>query len=170
MRTKTQMRSATHAASAKKSAVALRSRIMCSVRRRDTDIELSVKELLESLRISVEAQPKDLPGQPDFVSRKRKWAIFVHGCFWHGHRNCSVTKGGQAGRLPATNRSMWAKKLERNRRRDQSVVRQLNRLGYRTLTVWGCDTRDPPRLLRRLRQFVALSAIERDLPLGRHAK
>jgi DNA mismatch endonuclease (patch repair protein) len=165
MRTKPKTRSATNVAYAEKNAAALRSRIMRSVRRRGTDIELSVNELLKSLRISDQQQPEHHPGQPDFASQK-KWAIFVHGCFWHGHRNCDVTKGGLAGRLPATNKTMWAARFERSQRRDRRVVRQLNRLGCRTLTVWGCET----RALARLRRFVGLPPLRMRSPLCRRAK
>jgi DNA mismatch endonuclease (patch repair protein) len=93
---------------------------------------------------------KDVPGRPDFVFAKRRKVIFVHGCFWHLHR-CRF------GRVvPRTNARFWAEKRAGNVARDRKVRRRLNRLGWRVLTVWECQTRRPERLAARLAAFLAL--------------
>lgn len=72
---------------------------------------------------------RDLPGSPDIANRRGKWAIFVHGCFWHAHARCSRAS------LPRRNRLIWKAKLAENRLRDQRVRRGLRRLGFRVVTI-----------------------------------
>jgi DNA mismatch endonuclease (patch repair protein) len=78
------------------------------------------------------------------ANRRRGWAVFVHGCFWHAHAGCPRAT------LPKRNRQFWVDKLAANRRRDERSLRDLRQLGYRTLVVWECETgRRLPSLLRR---------------------
>jgi DNA mismatch endonuclease (patch repair protein) len=95
-----------------------------------------------------------LPGSPDLSNQGKKWAIFVHGCFWHGHRNCSKTKGGKAGRIPVANKTFWEEKISTNRTRDARKAQELRRIGYRVLTVWECDVKNAVRLERKLTAFL----------------
>lgn len=86
-----------------------------------------------------------LPGNPDFVWLKFKIALFVDGCFWHGH-NCgrNVT--------PKTNAKAWRDKIERNQARDQRVVRSLRQLGWKVIRIWECRlAKEPDRCLRRIK-------------------
>jgi DNA mismatch endonuclease (patch repair protein) len=128
--------------------------MMRAVGQRYTEEERLVGTLLRQLHSRFRANVRSLPGSPDFANRARKWAIFVHGCFWHGHLNCRVTKGGGSGRVPVRNAGYWSRKLDDNRRRDRAKAARLRRLGFRVLTVWGCQLRDRDRVLRALRSFL----------------
>src|SRR5262245_59277856 len=136
--------------------IATRSRIMRAVRQRGTDVELRVRRAVNALRIRWGANAASLPGSPDLANVRRRWAIFVHGCFWHGHRNCQKTKGGANGRIPASNRGFWSAKLSANRERDARKARELRCLGFRVLTIWECESRDSVRLERKLRRFFSM--------------
>lgn len=123
-----------------------RSFIMRSVRSRDTGPEMIVRSVLHGLGLRFSLQRKDLPGRPDIVLRRHKTAVFVHGCFWHGH-SCAK------GRLPKTRLDFWGPKIERNRNRDAESVKMLKKLGWRVLTIWQCQTKDTDRLAVRLTKF-----------------
>lgn len=74
-----------------------------------------------------------LPGKPDIVFGRYRTVVFVHGCFWHGHKGCpSYT-------VPKTNVEFWTKKVERNRERDQEMWRRLEALGWKVIVVWECQ-------------------------------
>jgi DNA mismatch endonuclease (patch repair protein) len=116
---------------------------MKSVRREDTSPELAVRRYLHASGLRYTLHRADLPGRPDIVLPARRSAVFVHGCFWHGH-------GCAHGAVPArTNAAFWAAKIARNRERDRRQVRQLRRLGWQVETVWECQL-DRPRLLYAL--------------------
>lgn len=76
---------------------------------------------------------KQLPGTPDIVFPKYKTAVFVNGCFWHGHKGCKYSH------LPSTNLEYWEKKIADNLERDERKTRKLEKLGYRVLIVWQCQ-------------------------------
>lgn len=135
---------------------AKRSAMMRAVRQKDTGPERAVRELLLELGVHYRRNHPSLPGRPDFANRSRGWALFVHGCFWHGHRNCLKTKGGRAGRVPATNTEFWSAKIEANRNRDARRSSDLEELNLRVLTVWECELRDLTKLRRKLRRFLAV--------------
>lgn len=128
--------------------------MMRAVGQRDTSAERAAGRILRELGVRYRLNHPGLPGRPDFANRCRGWAIFVHGCFWHGHRNCQKTKGGRTGRVPASNRPYWSAKIDANRERDRRKSRQLRLLGLRVLVVWECELRNPERLRTKLREFV----------------
>jgi DNA mismatch endonuclease (patch repair protein) len=134
-----------------------RSEMMRAVGQRDTKPERAVREMLRGHGFRYRRNHPGLPGRPDFANRTKGWAIFVHGCFWHGHRDCKKTKGGRSGRVPATNSEFWAAKIEANRERDARKTRQLRGLGLRVLTVWECELRDRAVLGRKLERFLERS-------------
>jgi len=109
-----------------------RSRIMRRVKSQDTRPEMLVRRVLHNLGFRYRLHRKDLPGSPDIVFGSRKLAVFVNGCFWHGH---SCARGN---RLPATNTPYWRRKISTNRKRDARNRRRLNRLGWSVITVWEC--------------------------------
>ena len=111
-----------------------RSRMMAAVRSKDTAPELDIRRCLFRLGFRYRLHSGRLPGKPDMVFPKYRAAVFVNGCFWHNH-NCSF------GRLPATRRLWWKRKLEGNRKRDANVLSSLHRAGWRTLVVWECSVR-----------------------------
>lgn len=117
-----------------------RSALMKRVRRSNTAPEQQVAAILRELGIRVRRNVKGLPGTPDFANQRRNLAIFVHGCFWHGHSGCKQAT------LPKSNTAFWRVKIESNRRRDRRKATELRRLGFRVITVWSCR----PERLRRL--------------------
>ena len=91
---------------------------------------------------------KDLPGKPDIVLPKYEAVIFVNGCFWHHHPGCPKSK------LPSTHLTFWRRKIDANMARDARNRADLERTGWRVLTVWQCETRDAVSLASRLRSFL----------------
>lgn len=113
-----------------------RSQMMAGIRSKNTTPELKVRKWLHARGYRYRLHKKDLPGTPDIVFTKRKLAIFVHGCFWHKHENCHLVK------IPSTRREWWQEKLERNAVRDKLSIEQLEKLGWKTLIIWECETRN----------------------------
>ncbi|HUT57578.1 MAG TPA: very short patch repair endonuclease [Phycisphaerae bacterium] len=128
---------------------AKRSEIMSRVRTRRTAPEDAVAAMLRRLRVRFRRNVKSLPGNPDLVLVGARTAIFVHGCFWHGHPNCSRAT------LPKTNRAFWKRKITGNRRRDARSATMLRKQGWHVVTVWQCRLRRPDRVLNRLRRLLA---------------
>lgn len=121
---------------------------MSRVRQKNTKPEVRLRQWLHAAGYRFRLHRKDLPGTPDIVMPGRKTAVFVHGCFWHGH-DC------KAGALPATNTEFWANKIDKNRRRDEAAVARLEELGWRPVQVWECELRDRAALEARLRSEIA---------------
>lgn len=109
-----------------------RSRIMRSVKQRDTAPELLLRRALHRAGGRYRLHVRSLPGSPDIVFPRRKLAVFVHGCFWHAH-DCP------AGRPPATRTDYWIPKLRANKARDARKVAELEASGWRVETIWACD-------------------------------
>lgn len=126
-----------------------RSRLMSRVKGRDTKPELVVRKMLHAMGYRFRLQRRDLPGRPDIVLPRHSKAIFVHGCFWHGHPDCPRSK------RPESNTEFWDQKLSRNVERDKRNLRDLERLGWQVLTVWECETRKPDVLRRKIEEFMA---------------
>jgi DNA mismatch endonuclease, patch repair protein len=99
--------------------------------------------MLAKGRVKVVRNVRSLPGSPDLALPWFRIAVFVHGCFWHGH-SC------RRGALPTTRPRFWAQKIEGNQRRDRRVRRRLRALGWRTFVIWECRTRDSSALQRRV--------------------
>ena len=126
-----------------------RSAVMRQVPGKNSSIELAVRKLLTGLGLRYRLHRKDLPGSPDVVLAGRRLAIFVHGCFWHGH-DCK-----RGARAPKTNADYWTAKIARNRARDAATTQALDAMGWRTETVWECELKDRPALEARLRALTA---------------
>jgi DNA mismatch endonuclease (patch repair protein) len=124
-----------------------RSRLMARIGPRDTLPELRVRSLLHRLGYRFRLHRRDLPGTPDIALPSRTKAIFVHGCFWHGHA-CKV------GKMPKTRTGYWGPKIVANRERDARKRRQLTAVGWRSIVVWECETKDEIRLARKLGRFL----------------
>ncbi|WP_296600820.1 very short patch repair endonuclease [Phenylobacterium sp.] len=122
-----------------------RSAVMRRVKGRDTTPEMKVRRALTKLGARYRLHRKDLPGNPDIVMPGRKLAIFVHGCFWHGH-DCV-----RGSRVPKQNRDYWVAKVGRNVARDARNGEALAALGWRVETIWECDLKDAAALEERLR-------------------
>lgn len=91
---------------------------------------------------------KSLPGKPDLVFPSRHKVIFVHGCFWHGHEGCRLS------RTPKTNADFWLAKLVANRERDARIITELDALGWTSLTVWQCELRDPEAISVKIHEYL----------------
>lgn len=111
-----------------------RSRLMSRIRSKDTGPELLVRRLLHARGFRYRLHVRDMAGKPDLVFPKYRAAIFVSGCFWHGH-DCPLF------RLPGTRPDFWRDKIERNRANDRRAVERLSSAGWRILTVWECALR-----------------------------
>jgi DNA mismatch endonuclease, patch repair protein len=129
-----------------------RSAVMRRVKGRDTAPELTVRRLLWRLGARYRLHRKDLPGRPDIALPGRRLAIFVHGCFWHGH-DCA-----RGARVPKANRDYWLGKVARNQDRDAHARARLEAMGWKVMVVWECGIKDPESLEQALRAALAGSA------------
>ncbi|PAX06528.1 very short patch repair endonuclease [Sphingomonas lenta] len=132
-----------------------RPEIMARVRGRDTGPEMVIRRTLHAMGYRYRVQARGLPGRPDVAFTRRRAAIFVHGCFWHGH-DCA-----RGARAPKANAEFWRAKLDRNRARDAAALDALAALGWRALVVWECGLRDREALAGRLRAFLGPVRVER---------
>jgi DNA mismatch endonuclease, patch repair protein len=121
-----------------------RSAVMRAVKSRDTKPELAVRKMLRALAPGYRLHRADLPGKPDIVYAGRRLAIFVHGCFWHGH-DCP-----RGARSPKDNADYWRAKIARNRTRDADAVTRLEAMGWRALVIFECALKEPAALKARL--------------------
>lgn len=121
-----------------------RSRLLARVRQRGTAAELAVGVVLRRLGLSYRKNVRSLPGSPDFANRRRRWAVFVQGCFWHAHTGC------RRATTPRANREFWIAKFARNRGRDAEAVRALRRMGFRVVLIWECELEDAERHLSKV--------------------
>ena len=106
---------------------------MSNIHSKDTTPEVLLRNGLWHLGFRYRINDKHLPGRPDIVLPKYRTAIFVHGCFWHGHKNCSKYS------TPKSNTDYWTAKISRNQQRDQEVWRQLVAKGWFVTIVWECQ-------------------------------
>ena len=126
----------------------LRSERMSRVRDRDSKAEMIVRRLVYSLGYRYRLHITTLPGKPDIVLSRRRKIIFLHGCFWHRHKDCALA------RLPKSRLDFWIPKLERNRERDIEVMRVLKDQGWSVLVVWECEVSNKARLTEKLTNFL----------------
>lgn len=119
-------------------------RRMTQQRQADTRPELAVRSLLHRLGYRFRKSNRDLPGSPDAASRSRRWAVFVHGCFWHQHPGCPRAT------VPKRNRQFWKDKFAANKKRDQRVEKELRDADYNVVVVWECEVEDLELLATRL--------------------
>src|SRR5438876_11355400 len=110
-----------------------RSRCMSAIHSKNTSPEMVLRWLLYRLGYRYRVNCGSLPGKPDLVFPSRRKVVFIHGCFWHRHK----CKAGSS--IPLTRRTFWVTKLTRNKKRDARQIRQLRKLGWRSLVVWQCQ-------------------------------
>lgn len=128
---------------------------MQSVKTKNTEPELKLRKALFAVGYRFRLHSKDLPGRPDIVFPGRKKAVFVHGCFWHGH-DCNK------GRASKSRTEYWGPKLEANRARDAQNLCDLEERGWETLVVWQCELSDMDNVLIRLGTFLGRPSIPID--------
>ncbi|MCY4623465.1 MAG: DNA mismatch endonuclease Vsr [Chloroflexi bacterium] len=120
-----------------------RSENMKRIRAYNTTPELSVRKLLHGLGYRFRLHRSDLPGRPDVTLSRYRAALFVNGCFWHGH-------GCRRGRMPKSNLSYWLPKIQRNQERDRKNYDALIKSGWNPVIVWECEVKDQDSLKNRL--------------------
>ena len=120
-------------------APAVRSRMMAGITGKNTKPEIAVRKALHRMGYRFRLHSKRLPGKPDLVFPKHQAAVFVNGCFWHGH-DCHLF------RLPATRSDFWREKIEANRKRDARNRERLRDEGWRVAEIWECAIRGRDRL------------------------
>ena len=138
-----------------------RSEMMSGIRGKNTKPELLVRSMLFKAGYRFRLHRKDLPGTPDIVMPGRHVAIFIHGCFWHRHRDCSLA------RLPKSNAEFWKTKLTGNEQRDQTKYSELASLGWRVLVIWECvirRQRDADRLVESITGWIESGSQYAELP------
>lgn len=106
---------------------------MSHIHSASTKPELRLRHALWNQGFRYRINVKNLPGSPDIVFPKYRTIVFVHGCFWHGHKNCKTSH------IPETNTDFWTAKVARNQERDQKVWRQLEAKGWSVIIVWECE-------------------------------
>lgn len=127
---------------------------MGRIKGRDTRPEWRVRDILKRLGCRYRLQYPKLPGKPDFAFPGRRKVIWVHGCFWHRHDNCSLA------RLPKGRQDFWVPKLEDNRSRDLTNQESVRQMGWEVLVVWECELRHLSALESRLRDFLETNEVD----------
>jgi DNA mismatch endonuclease (patch repair protein) len=115
-----------------------RSEVMSKIRSKDTGIETQVRKWLYSKGFRYRKNYPGLPGHPDIVLHKYKTVIFVHGCFWHHHKNCRYAY------VPKTRTEFWMNKINGNVERDKRTIEQLREMDWNVIVVWECELKKNP--------------------------
>lgn len=105
---------------------------MSRIKGKDTKPEMLVRKFLHAKGYRYKLHDKSLPGKPDIVLPKYRTVIFVHGCFWHGHKNCKYFK------IPKTRTKWWTDKINRNKANDEKAIKALKKDGWKVIAVWEC--------------------------------
>lgn len=126
-----------------------RRRLMRRIGRENTAPEIVVRQAMHQAGLRFRLHPHDLPGSPDIVLPGRRVAVFVHGCFWHGH-DC------RAGRVPKTRTEYWKAKFARNAERDAQVKSALQADDWTVVVIWECQVKRPDELGRIVAEIAAL--------------
>ena len=128
-----------------------RSRCMSRIRSQGMKPELAVRSMVHRLGYRFRLHRRDMAGRPDLVLRRHRAVVFVNGCFWHWHPDAGCPIAG----LPKSNLKYWQPKLEKTRFRDRDDVASLEADGWRVLTIWECQLRQPEDVLGKLCQFLS---------------
>ena len=124
---------------------------MSRIRNRDTQPEMIVRSIVHRLGYRYRLHKRDLPGKPDLVLVRHRKIIDVHGCFFHMHK-CRY-----GSIVPVTNAKFWRTKRLSNVERDRRNLRALKREGWRVMIAWECETRNLPKLSKRIERFLSSS-------------
>ena len=124
----------------------MRSRIMASIRSNDTGPEIAVRRIMWGLGFRYRTHDRTVPGTPDISNKRRRYAIFVDGCFWHGCPECY--------REPKTNTAFWRDKVRRNMKRRNDVSDELKRQGFRVVEIWEHEVSEPESVVAKLNVII----------------
>ena len=122
---------------------------MSKIRSKDTRPERVLRSALHRLGFRFRIHRKDLPGKPDIVLPKYRTVIFIHGCYWHYHKDC------REGRIPSTNSAFWKDKLEKNVAKDERHRAALAALGWRVLVVWECEMNTRAKFTKKIESLIS---------------
>lgn len=137
----------------------IRSRMMASIREKNTKPELHVRRFLHRQGFRYRLHDRELSGKPDLVLKKHHCVVFVHGCFWHRHPGCRFAT------TPATRPEFWLAKLTANRVRDVNTQEKLLSTGWRVAVVWECALRAARQAtLDGLKEFILSSKNCQEFP------
>lgn len=125
-----------------------RSWLMSRVESKNTKPEIIIRSLIHQMGHRFRLYQNNLPGKPDIVLKRHRKIVFVNGCFWHGHDNCSRAK------LPESNFEFWAAKIKNNKKRDHKNIELLRNLGWEVLVVWQCEMKNQLFLVEKLKTFL----------------
>lgn len=114
-----------------------RSEVMSHIKSKNTSIELLVRQELFRRGLRYRVNYKELPGKPDIVFTRKRIAIFIHGCFWHGHECKS-----RYAHTSQSNTSYWSHKITQTKNRDYNHILELERNGWKVITIWECQIKD----------------------------
>jgi DNA mismatch endonuclease (patch repair protein) len=139
-----------------------RSRMMANIKGKNTKPEMAIRSILHRMGYRFRLHRKDLPGKPDIVLPKHHAAVFVNGCFWHGHF-CSLFK------WPKTREQFWRNKILTTKQRDSRNIETLLSEGWRVCVVWECSVRQNDtdairKTVRSLTSWIDGSQLEREIP------
>lgn len=140
-----------------------RSRMMASVRSKDTKPELALRRALHARGFRYRLHSKAIEGKPDLVLPKFRAVILVHGCFWHRHFSCRYAT------MPATRHDFWNAKFDANVARDAAVRTTLLDAGWRVATIWECALRKPPNVgaaAALLAEWLRADSVELEIGAG----
>lgn len=154
-----------------------RHKCMSHIRSKDTKPELKVRRWLWSHGYRYRLNVKSVPGKPDIVMRPYRTAIFVNGCFWHGHQlrfaqmdgkrtMSDAVKSSKCCKIPATNREFWVNKIMRNQERDEENHRLLQENGWQVIVIWECQLK--PAIIEHTMREVEVLLNENMLSLYKH--
>lgn len=116
---------------------------MSRIKGKDTKPEMLVRKFLFAQGFRYRLHVKNLPGKPDIVLPKYKTVIFIHGCFWHGHKGCKYFV------VPKTRTEWWVNKIERNKQNDKVSIKDLTKAQWNVITIWECELK-PAKALSTL--------------------
>lgn len=121
---------------------------MSRIRSGNTSPEKTVRTLMHKMGYRFRLHEKKLPGTPDIVLPKYRTVVFVHGCFWHRHRNCKYAY------MPKTKVKFWREKFNSNVIHDKRIRRELTRTGWRVIVIWECQIRNKEQVTRRIARLI----------------
>ena len=126
---------------------------MSRIRSKDTKPEVAVRSLLHRMGYRFRLHCKHLPGKPDIVLPRYNTAIFVHGCFWHGHKRCKRSN------IPKSNQTYWLSKIQRNIERDRDHQKKLKGTGWNVIIIWECECKNLEKIVRKIKKTPSLKKI-----------
>ena len=125
-----------------------RSRVMSGIRSKNTKPEILVRSALHRSGLRFRLHKTDMPGCPDIVLKKHKAIVFVHGCFWHQHKDC------KRATMPKSNQDYWRPKLLGNVERFKKNRAALKEMGWRIFVLWECEAKTPTNIYRLLKNIL----------------